>query len=803
MFSQAFVGISRRSGVRARQSSVWRSRSSVVGLAFALVVAGTFGPYPLYAQDGGTPPPPDLSLSTSIIEISEGDTGTYAVVPVGPTTGIVTVMVSTGDPNVATVSPSILVFSPPTYSETSVTVRAIDNDIVNPPRSTTITHTATGYPSRTLVVRVTDDEASISEPYVPENLLPAFADTAMIADLVAEVRQPIAPRRLPKATGGDSPLTYSLLGNLPDGLMFHAATRQLRGTPTTETDSAETMIYRVRDANYDADSLLFTITVTPPDLKPSFGDANIPALFAEVNQAVVWPLPSATGGDPPLRYSLSNLPDGLALNPVWQQLQGAATATDTTIAAYTATDVDGDTATLTFAVHIINPDLTPTFGNARVADLVVEVDQAIDPVDLPAAGGGNGPLRYSLSNLPDGWAFHADTRQLRGAATAPDTITATYTATDADGDAATLTFTIVIIAPDLTPAFGDATLGPLTATTCQAIDWTLPAATSGNDPLTYSLSNLPDGLVFHADTRRLQGIPTALSDEGQTITIQGTYTAQDADGDAATLPFTLTVYTGLDAPDWVRAENYLGADSTGTWGGSVLLTWALPSQHAGVDAYRIYREVRITHSTDEHGQLVALDEPRDEFVPWARVDAVPGVSVGRALVRTLDYQATRWAVAAECGGQRTSLTVAQAKAVPRDRAALLPQAFVFAQQGAAPPPKRQAVVQSAMTATEGRVGAIHPSTPAALALGPNYPNPFNPATTIQYWLPQAAEVQLTIHNAVGQVVRTLVAEHQFAGRYAVNYDGRDDHGQPLSSGLYFYRLQAGPVSQVGKMVLLK
>ena len=55
MFSQAFVGISRRSGVRARQSSVWRSRSSVVGLAFALVVAGTFGPEPLYAQDV-TPP---------------------------------------------------------------------------------------------------------------------------------------------------------------------------------------------------------------------------------------------------------------------------------------------------------------------------------------------------------------------------------------------------------------------------------------------------------------------------------------------------------------------------------------------------------------------------------------------------------------------------------------------------------------------------------------------------------------------------------------------------------------------------
>ena len=185
--------------------------------------------------------------------------------------------------------------------------------------------------------------------------------------------------------------------------------------------------------------------------------------------------------------------------------------------------------------------------------------------------------------------------------------------------------------------------------------------------------------------------------------------------------------------------------------------------------------------------MVELDEPRDEFVPWTPVDAVPGVSVGRAVVTTLDYRATRWAVAAECGRQRTSLRVAD------DRAKLVPSA----RDGRAVL-LAQPVVQSAMTATEGRVGAIASSTPAAFALGPNYPNPFNPATTIQYSLSQAAEVQLTIHNALGQVLHTLVAEYQPAGRYAVHYDGRD-----LSAGIYFYRLQAGPVSLVEKMILLK
>ena len=792
MFSEAFVGSSSRLTPCSR---FW---------AFALVVAGILGPEPLYAQDG-MPQSHALqvshegviSTSNITINIPEGGTATYQVVPIGdPGSGNVTVTVSIGDATVATIPAlsSSLTFTS-LLAPQEVTVRAVGNE----GQSTMITHTASanGRPhdglTATVTIIVIDDEVDTSDPltplnfYVPEDLLPSFEATAMIADLVAEVRQPIVSQRLPKATGGDTPLTYSLAGNLPEGLVFHANTRWLQGTPTAETDSAETMIYRVRDADFDADTLMFTITVTPPDLKPTFGDATIADLVAEVNQEVLWSLPQATGGDGPLRYSLLNLPDGLVFNPVQQQLQGAATATDTAIVSFRATDVDGDQAILPFAVTIIPANRKPTFGDATIADLVAEVGEAIEPVDLPSASGGDYPLRYSLSNLPAGLAFHANTRQLRGAATAADTTVATYTVTDADGDEATLTFTIAVIDADLMPTFGDATIAPLTATACQPIAQSLPAAVGGDEPLTYSLSNLPAGLVFHPDTRQLQGIPTALADEGQTSTIQGTYTATDADGDAASLPFTLTVHTGLDAPDWVRAENYLGADSTSTWGGFVLLTWALPSQHAFVDAYRIYRELWITHSTDEHGQLVELDEPRDEFVPWARADAVPGVSVGRAVVTTLDYRATRWAVAAECGRQRTSLRVAddRAKLVPpaRDRRAVL---------------LAQPVVQSAMTATEGRVGAIASSTPAAFALGPNYPNPFNPATTIQYALPHAAEVQLTIHNALGQVLHTLVAEYQPAGHYAVHYDGRD-----LSAGIYFYRLQAGPVSLVEKMVLLK
>ena len=93
--------------------------------------------------------------------------------------------------------------------------------------------------------------------------------------------------------------------------------------------------------------------------------------------------------------------------------------------------------------------------------------------------------------------------------------------------------------------------------------------------------------------------------------------------------------------------------------------------------------------------------------------------------------------------------------------------------------------------------------PEVYALGFNYPNPFNPETTIKYALPQASDVELVIYNSLGQVVRTLVNERQGAGRYAFTWDAANDRGQAVSSGIYLYRLQAGEFAKVRKMLLLK
>lgn len=94
--------------------------------------------------------------------------------------------------------------------------------------------------------------------------------------------------------------------------------------------------------------------------------------------------------------------------------------------------------------------------------------------------------------------------------------------------------------------------------------------------------------------------------------------------------------------------------------------------------------------------------------------------------------------------------------------------------------------------------------PTHFALSQNYPNPFNPNTTIRYALPSKQAVALRIYNTAGQLVRTLVDEQQDAGFKHVEWDGRNDRGTAVSSGIYFYRLEAGDqfVDQK-RMILLK
>ena len=334
------------------------------------------------------------------------------------------------------------------------------------------------------------------------------------------------------------------------------------------------------------------------DRKPTFGEAQVSAQRYVQDMAIApLALPAATGGDGPLTYALTGpgpsgaLPEGLAYTPpagagdpaTGGTLTGRpAVAVEEAAWTLTATDADGDAATLTFTVEV-EPDWIPDFGDAQVPAQRYVQDTAIAPLALPAATGGNLPLTYALTGpgpagtplegltLPAGLRWTGRAGATGGCASegvaerasaVPGALTGTpaepaaqaaYTLTvwDRDCDTATLTFTVAV-EPDLTPTFGTAQVPAQRYVQNRAIaPLTLPAATGGNGPLTYTLTGpgpagaLPEGLAYTppgdvATGGALTGTP-AVAVEASTWTL----TVTDLDGDTATLTFTVEVEADL------------------------------------------------------------------------------------------------------------------------------------------------------------------------------------------------------------------------------------------------------------------
>ncbi len=107
---------------------------------------------------------------------------------------------------------------------------------------------------------------------------------------------------------------------------------------------------------------------------------------------------------------------------------------------------------------------------------------------------------------------------------------------------------------------------------------------------------------------------------------------------------------------------------------------------------------------------------------------------------------------------------------------------------------------------ESDVSTDVPETPTrsiAFHLGNAIPNPFNPRTTITYSIPQEGAVLLEIYDLAGRHVNTLVSEHIDAGEHHIQWNGKDDAGNQVASGVYLYQLRAGDFVDTKRMVLLK
>ncbi len=276
------------------------------------------------------------------------------------------------------------------------------------------------------------------------DLMPTFGSLT-IPDLTFTQDKPITPLTFPEATGGDPPLIYDMSGAARrPGLTFDRPTRVLSGTPTF-SDTATRIGYAVGDNDRDIETLRFDI-ITEPDTIPTFGASTISAQNYLTTAAVNVTLPTATGGNRALTYTLTPaLPanlifDGTATPPT-------ITGTPATITAqadytYTVTDDDGSTAALTFPLTA-----SPLSFGATIPRQMYAPDEPVS-VTLPTATGGEGTLTYAITEaLPDGLSFTPATRVLAGTPTIEqDEMTYTYTVTDSatTPNTAQQTFTIAI-----------------------------------------------------------------------------------------------------------------------------------------------------------------------------------------------------------------------------------------------------------------------------------------------------------------------------------------------------------------------
>ena len=389
--------------------------------------------------------------------------------------------------------------------------------------------------------------------------------------------------------------------------------------------------------------------------------------------------------------------------------------------------------------------------------------------------------------------------------------------------------------PDAPDAPGDGslafsgTIDSQTYTAGTAIDaLMLPAASGGTGALTYSLvGTLPAGLSYDTATRVLSGTPTAATDGAVSLT----YIVVDESGTAAVLIFSITVNAGMST-SFGFADNTTIPDQMYTAGtaiaplvlpaasgGTGSLTYRLVGLPAGLSFDAATRTVAGTPTgstngavevsyivTDEGGAIdfltfnITVNQPLS-FGDLFGAKIVPD-SHGLTEIREFVIgQRVEGLTLPEGTGGTAPLTYSLSPALP---AGLTFDAATRTIAGT-PTAASEAVYTYTVADANGATASLALQTlPAAFSLADNFPNPFNPATTIQYALPEAADVELTVYNVVGQPVRTLVAEHQSAGRYMVEWDATNDSGHSLSSGMYFYRLQAGgEFHEVKKMLLLK
>ncbi len=248
---------------------------------------------------------------------------------------------------------------------------------------------------------------------------------------------------LPEVSGGAPPYTYTVTSDLPEGFVFNASTRTVRGSPTSAVPPA-TYKYKAVDSDGTDSIMRFTMQFHAVVFQGMIDDQSL-----TLKQSVV-PImfPEASGGVPPYLYTLMpSLPEGLVFNASTHTISGTPTATmPATTYTYEATDSTGSRSTLTFTMEVVQ---AVAFQGA-INNQSLARGQSMMPVTFPEVSGGVAPIRYDVTpTLLEGLAFNASTRVLSGTPTmiTDQSQSYKYRATDVNGSSDSLLFTIDVFSP--------------------------------------------------------------------------------------------------------------------------------------------------------------------------------------------------------------------------------------------------------------------------------------------------------------------------------------------------------------------
>ncbi len=360
----------------------------------------------------------------------------------------------------------------------------------------------------------------------------------------------ITPLDLPPLTGGSGRRSYRVIPTvLPRGLSISIPRWRMTGTPMEALEETEYTIRATDLETNDVADIEFRIRIRAAADVPDFGDTQVRDQTFGNGRPIRLGMPVADGGNGNLNYSITPaLPAGLTFTSNNRQISGTLNVAPnmlplTETYTYKVTDSDsdtddGDSDTLTFS-YTIEANSVPSFSETIPDQTYVQGTSANLPVTLPEATGGNGTVSYSLTpvRLPAGLDFDENTRVISGTPT--ETIAApgrtyTYRAMDDDLDTGTRTFSITITALSFD---GQVSSPVLYLAERPVTPLTLPAATGGTAPYTYSLTPAPPaGLTFDRTTRVISGTPTAA-----TPLKTYTYTVTDGNGTAVEVMFDLAV----------------------------------------------------------------------------------------------------------------------------------------------------------------------------------------------------------------------------------------------------------------------